>query len=198
MLFLLIKKIFIRFENKLPILEKKVISFCKSFLSFKIVFLGFGKKFLILMRFSRFSKRFSYFENVFLILKNFYVFWFFFFFFRFWKFWIWIFLFWKSCLRDTFRLPYWILERGCKLYFWPVLQNQNTKKDQYFNNFIPYHIVQFCVVFLISLCNLIWRHGRINFMQHILNILQNTFHEDMFIFEFLHSLVFLSCHVYSR
>ena len=198
MLFLLIKKIFIRFENKLPILEKKVISFCKSFLSFKIVFLGFGKKFLILMRFSRFSKRFSYFENVFLILKNFYVFWFISFFFRFWKFWIWIFLFWKSCLRDTFRLPYWILERRCKLYFWSVLQNQNTKKDQYFNNFIPHHIVQFCVVFLISLCNLIWRHGRINFMQHILNILQNTFHEDMFIFEFLHSLVFLSCDVYSR
>lgn len=99
MLFLLIKKIFIRFENKLPILEKKVISFCKSFLSFKIVFLGFGKKFLILMRFSRFSKSFSYFENVFLILKNFYVFWYFFF--RFWKFRIWIFFYFEKVVFVT-------------------------------------------------------------------------------------------------
>ena len=74
MLFLLIKKIFIRFENKLPILEKKVISFCKSFLSFKIVFLGFGKKFLILMRFSRFSKRFSDFEKFLCFLIYFFFF----------------------------------------------------------------------------------------------------------------------------
>ena len=178
--------------------KKKSSHFVKVFSLLKLFF-------LVLERNSWFWWGFPDFQKGFPILKTFSWFWkifmFFdllFFFFRFWKFWIWIFLFWKSCLRDTFRLPYWILERGCKLYFWPVLQNQNTKKDQYFNNFIPYHIVQFCVVFLISLCNLIWRHGRINFMQHILNILQNTFHEDMFIFEFLHSLVFLSCHVYSR
>ena len=73
----------------------------------------------------------------------------------------------------------WIINSGCGLYFLLVWQDQNTKRNQFFNKLFYttrflYLVVQFCAVFWISLYSFIWWQERINFIfWRFVNVLKN-------------------------
>ena len=73
----------------------------------------------------------------------------------------------------------WIINSGCGLYFLLVWQDQNTKRNQFFNKLFYttrflYLVVQFCAVFWISLYSFIWWQERMNFIfWRFVNVLKN-------------------------
>ena len=73
----------------------------------------------------------------------------------------------------------WIINSGCGLYFLLVWQDQNTKRNQFFNKLFYttrflFLVVQFCAVFWISLYSFIWWQERMNFIfWRFVNVLKN-------------------------
>ena len=73
----------------------------------------------------------------------------------------------------------WIINSGCGLYFLLVWQDQNTKRNQFFNKLFYttrflHLVVQFCAVFWISLYSFIWWQERMNFIfWRFVNVLKN-------------------------
>ena len=73
----------------------------------------------------------------------------------------------------------WIINSGCGLYFLLVWQDQNTKRNQFFNKLFYttrflFLVVQFCAVFWISLYSFIWWQERMNFIfWSFVNVLKN-------------------------
>ena len=73
----------------------------------------------------------------------------------------------------------WIINSGCGLYFLLAWQDQNTKRNQFFNKLFYttrflFLVVQFCAVFWISLYSFIWWQERMNFIfWRFVNVLKN-------------------------
>ena len=73
----------------------------------------------------------------------------------------------------------WIINSGCGLYLLLVWQDQNTKRNQFFNKLFYttrflFLVVQFCAVFWISLYSFIWWQERMNFIfWRFVNVLKN-------------------------